>query len=60
MSLNKIYFHQVNTNKTVLIHVPDHNFINELLEITRTRIAIQEGCPAEWINWINRDIPYDE
>jgi hypothetical protein len=59
MSLDKIYIQQLNTNKMVLIHVPEHNFMGELLEITKKRIARLEGCPEEWINWINKDIPYD-
>ena len=33
--------------------------MGELLEITKKRIARLEGCPEEWINWINKDIPYD-
>ena len=59
MSLNKIYIQQLNTNKMVLVNEPEHNFLDELLEITKKRIAALEGCPEEWINWINKDIPYD-
>jgi len=43
----------------VLIHEPGTNFPDELLEISKLRIATLEGCPEEWIKWINKEVPYD-
>jgi len=43
----------------MVIHEPEQNLFDELLEITKIRIATLEGCPDEWINWINKELPYD-